>query len=241
MVFTPEPPYPRPLMPPSIKPSAPRTRPARAAKRTDPLSTVLASGALARLFIDLAVRPDESSHGREIQRRTGLTPRSLQAELVRLESLGVVSRRSEGRLVKYALNEGSPGLRALRGLVRELGDPVEVVRDALVDVPGIGAGFVFGSFARGDFRPDSDVDVFLLDEGIDNDRLARRTIEATVLLTREVNVVQFTADELARVIARRGGFIRDVLRSPKIWIAGSEAVFEEVVAGAGRRGDERPV
>src|SRR5688500_14598753 len=78
--------------------ATPRTPAARTAKRTDPLSTVLASGALARLLIDLAVRPDEAAHGREIQRRTGLTPRSLQAELDRLEVLGVVRRRSDGRL-----------------------------------------------------------------------------------------------------------------------------------------------
>jgi predicted nucleotidyltransferase len=201
----------------------------RSPKRGDALSSILASGALARLVIDLAVHPEEAPHGRALQRRTGLTPRSLQAELARLEGLGIVQRRPEGRLVRYALNEGSPRWRALRALVRELADPVDVLRSALADVPGVAAAFVFGSIARGDFREDSDVDLFVLGEGIPDDLLARRTIEAGVLLRREVSVVRMTSEELAHRIAAGSGFVLAVLRGAKLWVAGSQQAFDTVV------------
>lgn len=200
----------------------------RAPKRTDPLSSALASGAMARVVIDFAVHPEDASHGREIQRRTGLTPRSLQTELSRLESLEVVRRRREGRLVRYELNEGNPRWRALRALVRELADPVDVVRNALSDVPGIQACFIFGSFARGDTREDSDVDVFLLGEDIPERVLYQRTMEASILLGREVNVVQMTCDDLAQRIQSGSSFIRDVLRRPKLWLVGSETNLESL-------------
>ena len=206
----------------------------RSAKRGDALSSTLASGALARLVIDLAVHPEEAPHGRALQRRTGLTPRSLHDELARLEGLGIVQRRPEGRLVRYALNEGSPRWRALRELVREMADPADVLRSALADVPGVAAAFVFGSMARGDFREDSDVDLFVLDERVPEDLLARRTLDAGVLLRREVSVVQMTAEELGRRVAAGSGFIHDVLRGPKLWVAGSEAEFDVVAASAGR-------
>lgn len=180
-------------------------------------------------MIDLAVRPEEAPHGRALQRRTGLTPRSLQAELARLEALGIVRRRPEGRLVRYALNEGSPRWRALRELVREMADPADVLRSALADVPGVAAAFVFGSMARGDFREDSDVDLFVLDEGVPEDLLARRTLDAGVLLRREVGVVQMTPEELARRVAAGSGFIHDVLRGPKLWVIGGEEEFDAVV------------
>jgi predicted nucleotidyltransferase len=206
----------------------------RSPKRGDALSSILASGALARLVIDLAVHPEEAPHGRALQRRTGLTPRSLQTELARLEALGIVRRRPQGRLVRYELNEGSPRWRALRALVRELADPADVLRDALADVPGVGAAFVFGSIARGDFREDSDVDLFILDEGVPDDLLARRTIDAGVLLCREVSVVRMTSEELARRIAAGSGFALAVLRGPKLWVAGSEHRFDASVAGMER-------
>lgn len=201
-----------------------RARPrTRSAKRTDALSTALASGAMARVVIDFAVHPEDAPYGREIARRTGLTPRSLQTELARLETLGIVRRRREGRLVRYELIESSPRWRAMRALIRELADPVDVVRNALADVPGIGAAFVFGSFARGDTREDSDVDVFILDEGVPERQCARRTIDAEIFLGREVSVVQMTRDEIAGRIESGSSFIRNVFRGPKVWLVGSEA------------------
>lgn len=185
---------------------------------------------MARVIIDLAVHPDDAPYGREIQRRTGLTPRSLQTELARLESLGVVRRRHERRLVRYELVESNPRWRALRTLIRELADPIEVVRNALADVPGISAAFVFGSFARGDTREDSDVDVFIIDDGIPEERLARRTIEAEILLGREVSVVQMTRDELASRVESGSSFIRNVLHGPKVWLVDSETELDRIAA-----------
>jgi predicted nucleotidyltransferase len=184
--------------------------------------------------IDLAVRPEETPHGRALQRRTGLTPRSLQTELGRLERLGILQRREEGTRVHYELNEVDPRWRALRGLVQELADPMDVLRAALADVPGVAAAFVFGSFARGDVREDSDVDLFILDEAVSQDTLARRTLDAGVLLRREIDVVQMTQKEIARRIASGGGFIRAVLREPKLWLLGNQDEFEPTVAAARR-------
>jgi predicted nucleotidyltransferase len=214
---------------PARRETSPRTRPGiRSRKPTDPLSTTLASGAMARVVIDFAVHPEDASHGREIQRRTGLTPRSLQTELARLEFLGMIRRRPEGRLIRYELVEDNPRWRAMRTLIRELADPVDVVRNALADVPGIGAAFVFGSFARGDTREDSDVDVFIVDEGV-LERRARGTIEAEILLGREVNVVQMTRDELAQRIEAGSSFIRNVFRGPKVWLVGTAADVAQIL------------
>lgn len=205
----------------------PPTRVPRSPKRADLLSSVLASGALARLVTHFAVRPDETPHMRALQRHTGLTPRSLQIELARLERLGIVERRAQGRRVGYILKESSARWRLLRQLVRELADPVDIVRDALSDVPGLDAAFVFGSFARGDTREDSDLDLLVLEDGAPEDLVARRTLDAAVLLGREVNIVQLTRDELRRRIAAGSGFFVRVLDEPKVWIIGDERLLAD--------------
>ena len=209
----------------------------RAPKRADPLSAVLASGALARLVTHFAVRPDEAPHTRALQRATGLTSRSLQTELARLERLGVVRREASGRHVRYAVNEQSPTWRLLRELVRELADPAEVVRDALSDVPGLEVAFVFGSMARGtDVREGSDIDLFVLRGDLAEDRFARRTLDAGVLLKREVNPVVMGNEELRARLSNESGFIRAVLTEPKRWVAGNERALRSALAGrAGER------
>ena len=151
--------------------------------RADLLSSILASRALARLIIHFAARPDERARVRALQRHTGLTPRSLQMELTRLERLGVIERSTDGDQVTYALNEDNPRWRVLQQLARKLGAPVDVIQDVLSDLPGMVAAFVFGSFARGDVREDSDIDVFILGEDIPEDRLTRP--RSTLACSRE--------------------------------------------------------
>src|SRR5439155_25269360 len=73
----------------------------RKPNRDEPLSAILASGALARLVTHFAIRPDEATHMRGLQRATGLAPRSLQTELARLQQLGVIQRKASGRQVRY--------------------------------------------------------------------------------------------------------------------------------------------
>ena len=213
----------------AARPRGPRNSPraavaGRGAKRGDPLSMALASGALARLLTHFATHPDDMPHVRALQRRTGLAPRSLQTELARLDRLGVIQRQAEGRQVRYRLNERSPRWRALRELVRELAEPSDVLRAALSDVPGIEAAFLFGSMARGtEIREGSDLDVFIFHGELPEELLARRTLDAGVLLGREVNVVTANYDDLLDRVTSGSGFLPAVLRGPKRWVVGSEA------------------
>lgn len=148
-----------------------------------------------------------------------------------MERLNVIHREVSGRHVRYVPNEESPSWRLLRELVRELADPADVVRDALSDVPGLEAAFVFGSMARGtDTREGSDIDLFVLRGDLAEERLARRTIGAGVLLKREVNPIVMGAEELRDRLSGESGFLRAVLREPKRWVAGDEGAFQSALA-----------
>lgn len=187
-------------------------------KSTPGLSTVLTSPALARLVIFFALHPEEPVHLRLLGRLTRLGRRSLENELRRLESLGLVERRREGRNVVFRAEEEHPGWRALREMVRQFADPAEVLASALALVDGVDAAFVFGSFARGDTRPDSDVDLFVVaDEGARRD-LGREAAEASVLLGRPVEVAWYSRDKLRQRLASDNAFVRRVVDGPKRWV-----------------------
>lgn len=202
----------------------------RTTKAADPLSQTLASGALARLVRFYAANPESAPHFRALQRMTGLRSRSLQVEVRRLLALGVIVREEEGSRVRFRLDERHPLWPALRQMVRLLSEPADVLPLALADVSGVEAAFVFGSFAKGTARPDSDVDLFVLGDQVDETSLSRHTLDAGVLLGREVNVVHLTRRELEERLRDGKRFFLDVLWGAKQWVAGSPDALGDLAA-----------
>jgi len=189
----------------------------------DQLSPFLGSEARARLLAHFVVHPESREHVRSLERHTGLGKRSLQVELARLETMGLVRREREGRRVLYVRSGYTPQWRAIESLVGEYGIPL-LLRDALADVPGIEAAFIFGSLARGDARPDSDVDLLIYGETIQGMELSRACRDIILSLDRSVDTKLY--DDATRFLAdsRPGAsFLPHALAGPKIWLIGSES------------------
>jgi predicted nucleotidyltransferase len=203
-------------------------KPVRAAKPSG-LSGVLASAAFARLVLYFALH-DEPEHVRGIQRRTGLSMSSLHRELRRLEEQGLVERSEVGSRVWYRPDEENPRWNALRRLIRDFADPAEVIEEALAGTEGIHAAFVFGSFARGDAREDSDIDVLVVGEGVPAAQLGRRAAEVSVLLGRPVEIRTYSRAKLNNQLAAGNAVLARILRGPKRWIIGDESTLGAVAA-----------
>ena len=185
----------------------------------------LLSGGTVRLLTHFLVRPGQRLHLRALQERTGMGTGALQRELRRFEALGLVRRVEEEGRVYFDPVPGHPSWSAFRTLLREHGDPVEVVREVLRDVPGIRAAFVFGSTVSGGARKGSDVDVLIVEEGMTAAALGRAMIEAESLLDRPLDVKRFTPAVFAGKLRRGSTFLRDVVSGPKAWLIGSEDVI----------------
>lgn len=210
-------------------PTGPRTSAAETGERGG-LAGVLASPALARLVLHFALHGDEPYHVRALQRRAGLSMSSLHRELRRLENRGLVERTDAGGRVLYRAAEAHPAWKTLRQLIRDFADPAEVVEEAFAGIEGIEAAFVFGSFARGDARDDSDVDVLVIGDLPPGAALGREAAEAAVLLGRPVEVRSYTREKLQRQLAAGNAVLRRILAGPKRWLVGGEGVLGAMAA-----------
>ncbi|MGK7312314.1 MAG: nucleotidyltransferase domain-containing protein [Candidatus Longimicrobiales bacterium M2_2A_002] len=208
------------------------------ANNTDTLDLLGLSRAAARIFRFFLIRPGARPHAREIQRRLDLGGASLKRELDRMVELGALRKEREGRRTHYSVIEGSPVWQAIRILESTSGDPAPLLEEALADVPGLEAAFIFGSAATGSEAEESDVDVFVVEgPGADRKAMFRNLAEAAVLLGREVNPVQYTLQTLAERLGDEAhparDFVRDVLSGPKRWIAGTAAGITPIATAAG--------
>lgn len=198
----------------------------------DFLDRFMGSTARARLLAHFAVHPDRREHGRALARHTGLGKRSLQSELERLEAMGLVRREVEGSHVVYSRDSANPQWRAIDSLVGAYA-PALVLRDVLRDVPGIEAAFIFGSLARGDARPDSDIDLLIYGNSIQDADLGGALLDAALVLDRPMDTQRYDRVRFLCDAVPGASFLSRALEGPKHWLIGSPDVLPALEAGVG--------
>ncbi|MGH8273750.1 MAG: nucleotidyltransferase domain-containing protein [Gammaproteobacteria bacterium] len=187
-------------------------------RRQDPAS-VLFGASHRRLLGLLFMRPDESFHIREIARLAGADAGNVHRTLRRFEQAGLVKAKRSGNQRHYQANRESPIFAELQGIVRKTAGLADVLLDALEPLaPRIEQAFVFGSLARGEAGPRSDVDLMVVGTAT-----FAEVVEAVYplhqRLGREVNPIVLTAKEL-RARAKDPGFIARVVNGPRIMLFG---------------------
>jgi len=157
----------------------------------------------------LVDEPARRVHLRAIARTVGTSAGTAARELGHLERAGLVTRTPEGAQVYYQANAESPLLEPVREIVRKSIGAPSVLRRALAGVPGVDRALVFGSYARGDTRADSDVDLLVIGTP-DRDDLTDRLEVAGREIGRPVNEVVMSASELEERRARGDRFLASV-------------------------------
>ena len=163
------------------------------------LAEVLWPVGRARILGLLLGQPDETWHLREIARRTGLAPATVQREIASLARAGILTRQRQGNQVYYQV---FPELHSLALKTAGLADVLRQVLQPLGDRLGLAA--VFGSLAAGTAHGDSDVDLLLIGD-LTLRELSAPLAEAERTLGREINPVVMTREELQAMLTNLTG------------------------------------
>ena len=195
---------------------------------TNPAMLLFPASYRRRVLCLLLLHPERALHVREIARLTGTTPGTLNKELTRLHSAGLLSRERVGNQVRYAANRASPIHAELAGILRKTIGLADVLADALAPMaPTISAAFVFGSMARASETSGSDVDVMLIGPLTFGDAV-RQLYPAQTMLGREINPKVFGAEEWRARLKAKDPFISEVLAQPKIFLIGNDDELEKL-------------
>jgi predicted nucleotidyltransferase len=192
------------------------------------LSSLLFPEYRRRVLGLLLLRPDESLHGREIARRTGLPAGTITRELTKLAEVGLLKRTKRGNQQVYSADTSGPIFTELASILRKTSGLADVLVQALAPAaPKLRLAFVFGSVAGGLETAGSDVDVMLIgDLGFREAVELLHPCQAT--LGREVNPKLFSKREFTDKAASEP-FLIDVLAKPKIFLIGNAHDLEELV------------
>jgi DNA-binding transcriptional ArsR family regulator len=186
----------------------------------DTLTLLLGSQGRAEVLRLLFSQPGTEIYLREIVRRSGLSPRTIQQELALLKGQELLLSRKDGNRLYYSANPEHPLFPELRALVEKTSGYQAILRGALAD-PEIQFAFVFGSVAAGTAKAESDLDLFVIGS-IGLRKLSRLLVGCSDRVGRVINPHVVTTDEWIRKTKERDHFVSRVLGSKKAFVIGTE-------------------
>lgn len=168
----------------------------------------------------LALNPESSFNINELSRLTGFSLRGVDKELKNLFSGGLLRRDISGNQHRFQLDPACPIQQELKGIIAKTAGVSEVLKKGLAQIRAeIHLAFVYGSFAPGDYRNESDIDLFIVSD-ISGRRLSELLSPLQDQLGRPINTSHFSLLEYKQRQDRDDHFVNRVLEGPKILLFG---------------------
>jgi len=173
------------------------------------------------LLILFFTDPSKSYYLRELQRMLGHSAGSIRRELLKFQKDSLFVTQKVGNLLYYRLNTAHPLFEELKSIVSKTVGVEGSLRKELSSVKGIKTAFIYGSFAAKREKSGSDIDLMIIGNP-DGSSLNEKIAGLEKKLQREINVTTYSPEEYKYRRKAKSGFILDVVKNPKILLAGAE-------------------
>ncbi len=174
-----------------------------------------------RLLALFLTNPQDRYYARQLHQMLGGSIGSLHRELIYLETLGVLSSEKVGNLKFYGANRHYPMLQEITGITAKTVGIYGSLTTALQAIKGIRLALVYGSFAAGEEKAASDVDLFIVGD-FDHGTLNKSLSDVEKILIREVNYTAMSNAEFSEAVRDSNAFVLNVAGAAKVWLIGGE-------------------
>jgi predicted nucleotidyltransferase len=172
---------------------------------------------LALLFC----HPDEEMYMSEIGEAIGKRPGVFQKGINALESKGIITSQKRGNQRLFRINKQYPLLNELKSIVALNAGAEAELRVVFDSMPKVLSAVIYGSYASGSMRPDSDIDVLIVGAGndIENELMKKFSI-AEKRLRREINYTFYLPSEFKMKLKEKDPFIDNIRRNKYVVLKG---------------------
>ncbi|NWF57203.1 MAG: nucleotidyltransferase domain-containing protein [Syntrophaceae bacterium] len=189
------------------------------------IEKIFGSRIRAKILGWLFTHPDESFFVRQMAVILKEDPTNVGREMARLGEMGILRSKRNGNLKHFQANQECPFFEELKGLVLKTSGVAGRIRASLGRLAGIEFALIYGSYAKGEEKPDSDIDLLIIGD-VDLNRLDASLGKLEKILGREINYVLYSREEFKAKKKSKDGFLMDVLSGKKIMLAGVENGLE---------------
>lgn len=149
-----------------------------------------------------------------------------QRELEKLADSGFLKKEKNANLTYFRINPENPLLDDIKSITEKTIGLEQLLKDELGKLEQVKFAFLFGSYIKGDFKPDSDIDLYAIGD-IDENEFYKtiKTVEAKIM--REVNYHLSSLEEFRKNL-EKSFFHREILKNYQLLI-GNENEFRKFI------------
>lgn len=185
-------------------------------------------GVRQRLLAATLTRPEKWWYLSEVANALQTSPSSLQREIAALVGSGILAQRRDGRRTYVKAETRSPIFRELQAIFEKTFGLIPTLQTLLRPFRHqIACAFIYGSVAREQERPTSDVNLMIIGS-VGLVELAPALRRAEKRLGREINVTSYSTAEFRKKIFRSDHFLTNVLNSDVRFIIGDQSDLDSI-------------
>mgnify|MGYP000355193029 CR=1 FL=1 len=165
--------------------------------------------------------PDKKYYLRELERILDFSVGNIRRELIQLKNIGLFHVENKGNLTYYCLNKSYPLLPEIKSIILKTAGASGELKESLKKVKGVEYAFIYGSFAKGEEKESSDIDLLIIGE-IDEGKLIDKIKILEKKLQREINLTLYEKSDFIKKKMEGNPFILEVIKEKKLFLIGDE-------------------
>jgi len=193
----------------------------RSQKENSMLESLIASKTRRVLLNTFFSNPSSEYYTRQLSTLHRISAGTVHREVRQLVASGLLNERSVGNIKLFTLNKRNPVYEEIKNIINKTEGVTKLVKEAVGGVKGVKVAFIYGSYAKGDQRQDSDIDIFLIGDKLDERKLVMNLNSLERKLFREINYTQYTEREYKKE-KHKNSFISEVIKGRKVFIKGGD-------------------
>lgn len=188
---------------------------------------ILKSKLRAKLLAFYFSQPGAELYLSELARAIKSDPMNLSRELGKLEKDNIFISRMSGKQKYYKLNKNYLFYNELKNIVAKTVGVEKSLAEILKGERAIKFCFIYGSYAVGADKADSDIDLFIIGEAQAVDSVADKISGLEKKIGREINYRFFSEADFRKAVAEKNSFILNIIKNKNIFLIGHEKDFRK--------------
>jgi len=161
----------------------------------------------------------------EIAKKTDVSVGNAQRELKKMLDFSIIKTEKVGNMRFYFVNQQNHLYKELRNIIKSTIGIEDEIRQSIYNIQKINFAFIFGSYVKGNFREDSDIDLVFIGSP-DEDELIKKINILEKLIAKPINYHVYKKQEF-QIKIKKDSFLKNIIKD-YLLLKGNQDEFRKI-------------